>query len=118
MYHNNTEFPMSLEKVKEERTSVLSSIYLFNKSKLTYYSVNYLFIAKVAGVEMRQRNNEETAEQSTPKVKNTKPTKTKSILHNNMLFRDAVVLPLSLFRILYHRIAPDRTSNGSNSTGQ
>ena len=36
-----------------------------------------------------------------------------------MLFKDALVLPpRSLFRILHHRIAPDRTSNESNSTGQ
>ena len=36
-----------------------------------------------------------------------------------MLFKDAVSLPPhSSFRILSHQIAPDSTSNGSNSTGR
>ena len=68
---------------------------------------------------MRQRNDKETSEKSTTYVNNYKPTKTKSILHKKMLFKDAVVLlPHSSFHILSHRIAPDIISNGSNSTGQ
>ena len=52
-----------------------------------------MFIAKVAVAEMRQRNNKDTSEQYTPKVNNTKPTKTKSTLHKKMLFKYAVALP-------------------------
>ena len=77
MYHNNTEFPMSLEKVKEERTSVLSSIYLFNKSKLTYYSVNYLFIEKLEGDKTRHKNVKDMDELSISQVNNDNPIKPK-----------------------------------------
>ena len=47
--HNHTDFPMIRETVKEEQKSLRFSIYLFNKSKLTYYPVNYIFIAKLVG---------------------------------------------------------------------
>ena len=78
-----------------------------------------MFVSKVAGDEIRQRNDKDAIEQSTPPFNNSKLTKTKSTLDKKMLFKDAVLLaPHSLFQILSHRIAPDRTSNGSNITGR
>ena len=42
----------------------------------------------------------------------------KSILHKEMIFKDAVaLLPHSLFHILSHQIILDSTLNGSKSTG-
>ena len=56
---------------------------------------------------------------STPQVNNTKPTKTKSTLHKEMLFKDTVALPPhSSFYILSHPISPDSTSDGCNITSQ
>ena len=66
---------------------------------------------------MIQQNDKETAEKSTPKVENANPIYPKSLLHNKMIFKDAVlILPQTSFRILSHRIIPDSTSNGYNST--
>ena len=79
--HKHPEFPMIQETVKEELKYLLLSIYLFIKSKPPYSSVNYIFIAKVAGSEMRQQNYKDTSEQSTPQVNNDKPINPKSLLH-------------------------------------
>ena len=72
---------MIREIVKEECIYLRTNVNVFNKSKLPYSSTNYLFIAKVSEAEMRQRNNKDTAEQSTPRFNNAKPTKKKSTLH-------------------------------------
>ena len=78
-----------------------------------------MFISKVVVAKMRQRNDNETAEQFTPQVNNAKITKTKSLIHKEMLFKDALVIPPhSLFRILSHSITPDSTWNRSNITGR
>ena len=53
---NLLDFPMIQETVKKKR-SLRASIDLFNKPNLTYSSVNYLFVAKVSGAEMRQKND-------------------------------------------------------------
>ena len=108
---------MIWETAKEERTSLWANNNLFNKAKLPYLSINYLFIAKVAGDKMRQIIDKVTAEQSTPQVNNAKSTKTKLTLNKKMLFKDSVsLLPHSSFHILSHQIAPESTSNGFNST--
>ena len=66
---------------------------------------------------MRHRIDIDTSKQSTPQVNNTKSTKTKLTLHKKIVVQDAVALPPhSSFHILSCRIAPDSTSNGSNST--
>ena len=68
---------------------------------------------------MRYINSKYTASQSTPKVNNAKPTKTKSSIQKRMLFKDALaLLTHSSFRILSHHVAPDSNLNGYNSTGQ
>ena len=68
---------------------------------------------------MIQRNDKNTAEQSTSQVNNYKPTKTKSTLHKKILFKYTVALPSLIFlRILSHQILPNSTSNRSNSTGR
>ena len=68
---------------------------------------------------MRQKNNKNTAEQSTPNINKAKPTKKNSTLHKKIVFKDAVAIPPNrLFHILSRWIAPDSTLNGSNSTGQ
>ena len=78
-----------------------------------------MFVSKVAGAEIRQRNDKDASEKSNPPFNNSKSTKTKSTLDKKMLFKDAVLLaPHSLFQILSHHMAPDRTSNGSNITGR
>ena len=100
---------MIRKTVKAECRALHASIDLFNKSKLTYYSANYFLIAKVTGDKIRQRNDKDKAEKYTPQVNNTKPTKTKSIFHKTMMFKDALVLPThSLFRILSHGITCPR----------
>ena len=68
---------------------------------------------------MRQINDKDTAEQSTPRVNNGTSTEKKSTLHNKMLFKDAVALPpQGSLCILSHQIAPDSTLDGSNINGQ
>ena len=68
---------------------------------------------------MRQRIEREMDEKYTPKVMNDNLIKLKSLLQNNILFKDAVVLPPhSLLRILSHYIAPDSAFIGSDSMGQ
>ena len=47
--HNHPNFHMIQEIVKEERKDLRASIDLFNKYKLPYSPINYLFIAKLAG---------------------------------------------------------------------
>ena len=64
--HNHTNFHMIQKICREERKYLRSSIGLFNICKLPYSSTNYLFIVNLAGAEMRQRNNNYTAEKSTP----------------------------------------------------
>ena len=65
---------------------------------------------------MRQQNDKGTAEQSTPKVNNTNQINPKSLLHKNMIFKDALLLPPhSLFRIPSYRIVLDSISIGYNS---
>ena len=99
-------------------SALRSSINLFNKAQLSYTSVNYLFIEKVAGAEMRQGIYKDMAEQSNPQANNTNPTKLRSLLHKKMIFNNSVVLPPHhLFRIPSYRIAPDSASNGSDGTG-
>ena len=108
---------MIWEKIKEGCKNLRASIDSFNKSKLPYLSINYLFIAKVAGDKMRQIIDKDTAEQSTPQVNNAKSTKTKLTLNKKILFKDLVsLLPHSSFHILSHQIAPESMSNGFNST--
>ena len=53
---------MILKTAKEGIIVLRSSIGLFNKAHLNYTSVNYLFIAKLAGDEMIQKIYKETAE--------------------------------------------------------
>ena len=114
---NNPNFSMIREKVKEERRSLRSSINQLNKANIPYLSTNYLFITKVAGAEMRQRNDKDTAKQFTLEVNTKNPTKTKSTLHKTMIFKYTLALPShSLFRILSRLNAPDSTLKGSNST--
>ena len=91
--HNHPDFPMIRETVKEERISLRSSINLFNKYKLTYSSVKYFSIVTVPEAEMRQQNDKETAEKSTPQVNNDNPINPKPLLQKKMLFKDKVVLP-------------------------
>ena len=68
---------------------------------------------------MRELNDKDTAEQSTPRVNVTKLIKTKSTLHNKILFKDTVaLLPHISLRILSHRITSDSNLNCYNSTGQ
>ena len=56
---------------------------------------------------MIQRNDKDTAKQSTPKVNNGKPTKKNPTLHKKVLFKDAVLITHhSSFQILSHLIAP------------
>ena len=110
---------MIRETVKEERNSLLPGIYLFIKSKPPYSSINYIFIAKVARSEMIKKNYKDMSEQSTPQVNDDKPINPESLLNTKTLVKDAVVLlPHSLFWILSHRILPDSTPNGSDSTGR
>ena len=67
---------------------------------------------------MRKRNDKETAEKSTPQVNNTNKINPKSLLHKEMIFKYAVVLPTyCLSHIISHRIVPDKTLCVSNSTG-
>ena len=74
---------------------------------------------KVAGYETRQIIDRDTTKQPTPQVNNAKSTKAKSTLRKKIIFKDAVALPPhSLFRVPSHQIAPDITSNDSNSTGR
>ena len=75
---------MIWEIVKDERKSLRSIINLFNNSKLSYSSINYMFIVKVAGAKMRHIIDTDTAEQSTPQVNNATLTKTKSTLHKKL----------------------------------
>ena len=105
--------------VKEERKYLRAKIDLFNISKLPYSSINYLLIAKVIISETRQRIDRDTAKQSTTKINNATSTKTKSTLHKKMLFEYTVALPPhEMFCTLIHKISPDSTSNGSDSTGR
>ena len=68
---------------------------------------------------MRYTNDKDTYETLIPQVNNAKLTKTKSTLHNKIIFKDELTLPPhSSFHILSHRIEPDRTLNGSNITGR
>ena len=46
-----------------------------------------MFIKKVAGSEMIQINDKDTAEKFTPQVNNAKQTKTNSTLHKKMIFK-------------------------------
>ena len=67
---------------------------------------------------MRQRNDKETSEQSTPQVKNDNPINPKSLLQKKTLLKDVAVLPShSFFRILSYRILLGSTSDVSNITG-
>ena len=117
--HHHHHFHMLREIVKEERRDLRARINLFNKSKLPYSEINYLFISKVVGSKIRQKNDKDTAEKSTPQVNNAKRNKAKLTLHNKIPFKDAVgFLPHSSFRILSHKIEPDSTSNKYNSTVQ
>ena len=110
---------MNRKIVKKERRYLLASIHLFNKTKIPYLSTNYLFITNVSGAEMRHRNDKYISQQSTPQVNKSKPTNTKSTLNKKIIFKDsAALLPHSSSHILLHHIAPDRTSNLSNSTSK
>ena len=117
--HNHPNFYRIWEIVKEERKDLSASIKLFNKSKIPYSSINYTFIAKLVGAELRQRIDRYTAEQSTPQVNNEKSTKETSTLHKKMLVKDAVaLLPQSYFRFLSQQISPGINSKGSNSSSK
>ena len=110
---------MIWETAKEERTSLWANNNLFNKAKLPYLSINYIFIANVTGSEIRQRIDRDTVEQSTPQANNAKFTKKKLTLHKKIFFKYAVaLLPHSSFRILSHQIAPESTSDDSSITGR
>ena len=57
---------MIWETAKEERTSLWANNNLFNKAKLPYLSINYIFIANVTGSEIRQRIDKYTAKKKPP----------------------------------------------------
>ena len=68
---------------------------------------------------MRKIYDRYTANQSTPQVNNAKSTKTKSTHNKKIPFKyTSALLPNSSFRILSHRVSPDSTLNGCNSTGK
>ena len=73
--HNHSNCHMIWKIVKEERRALRVSIDLFKKFKLPYSSTNYLLIAKVKGSKIRQRNDKDKFEQSTPQVNNAEFTK-------------------------------------------
>ena len=60
--HNHPIFHMIWEIVKEERKALHASIHLFNKSMISYSSINHLFIAKISGSEIRQIIDRDTSE--------------------------------------------------------
>ena len=108
---------MIWEVFKEKSQALRARIDLFIKSKIPYSLINYLFIAKVAGSEIRQRIGRDIFNKITPQVNNAKLTKIKLTPYKKMSFKDAVAIQnQSLFRILSHQIAPDSTYNSSNST--
>ena len=47
--HNHSNFHMIWEIVKKQRKDLRAGIHLFNKAKLPYSPINYLFMEKVAG---------------------------------------------------------------------